>query len=187
MKEGKFRVSRVITRTGDKGETGLADGTRLSKADPQIELLGVLDQLNATVGYLVSQNPGDDYRQFLATIQQTLFNLGAEIAAPGHIAVQGADVQLLEAECDRLNDTLPPLQEFVLPGGTPIGAWCHMCRTQTRASERCLVAVGQAIEVNPFSLAWLNRLSDYFFIMSRRINLAAFPNEPQWTGVKPKH
>lgn len=184
MKEGKFRVSRVTTRTGDKGESSLADGTRMPKSAAQFQLLGDLDELNAVIGVLVSLQPGEDYRAYLFDIQQTLFNIGAEIAAPGHFMLTEEQVQTLEAQCKALNKDLPPLQEFVLPGGTPAGAQCHVCRTVVRRAERSMVAVNAISEVNAHSLAWLNRLSDYFFIVSRRINIVAFPNEPQWTGVK---
>lgn len=184
MKEGKFRVSRVTTRTGDKGETSLADGTRLPKSAAQFELLGDLDELNATIGVLVSLQPGEDYLTYLFEVQQTLFNIGAEVAAPGHFILEAMHVARLEEQCEALRADLPPLREFVLPGGTPAGAQCHVCRTVVRRTERAAVAVHQQTAVNPHSLAWLNRLSDYFFIVSRRINLAAYPDEPQWTGVK---
>ncbi len=186
MKEGKYRVSRVVTRTGDKGETGLADGSRLPKSDLRIEVLGILDELNATIGYLKSLEPGDSYIAPIENVQQTLFNIGAEIAQPGAVHLTQEHIAELESLCKGYQEALPPLREFVLPGGNRPGGWCHICRTEVRRAERQLVALSLDTEVNPHSLAYLNRLSDLFFILSRHINLGADQKEPQWTGVEPR-
>lgn len=183
MKEGKNRVSRVTTRTGDKGETGLADGSRLPKHAPRIELIGSLDELNSHIGYLVSLMPESRHRALLESIQQQLFNIGAEAAQPGAVHVKEEDVNDLDAHCDILQAELPPLREFVLPGGTQAGAWCHICRTTARRTERCQSAVNAESKGNPHSFAYLNRLSDLFFNLSRHINRSADEDEPQWKGV----
>lgn len=182
MKEGKFRVSRVTTRTGDKGTSGLANGERLPKHHIRFELLGTLDELNSAIGYLRSQQPGAIYEDAIEDIQQTLFNLGSEVANPGQAHVTDADVKRLEAASAHFNEALPPLREFVLPGGSPLAAWCHVCRATARRAERCLSAVAAEGFANEASLAWLNRLSDLLFILSRRLNTDAGVKEPQWHG-----
>lgn len=185
MKDGKNRVSRMITRTGDSGETGLADGSRLPKHDIRIELIGALDELNSAIGYLVSLKPGESYLAMLAGMQQALFDLGAEAALPNTTHLKDDAVAQLEAACMQIKETLPPLREFVIPGGTQAAAWGHICRTTTRRCERCLVAVASQYSVNPNSLAYLNRLSDFFFMLSRHINLADQQTEPMWRGTDP--
>jgi cob(I)alamin adenosyltransferase len=184
MKDGKYRVSRVTTRTGDKGETGLANGQRLPKHDKRIELLGTLDELNSAIGYLVSLTPGKAYLAALDEVQQTLFDLGSEAAHPEEVRLYRGDVTDLDAQCDLLRAELPPLREFLLPGGTQAAAWCHMCRTLARRAERRLTAIGENAFVNPQSLAWLNRLSDFFFILARHINRTANHPEPEWRGPR---
>lgn len=182
MSHDKFRVSRVTTRTGDKGTSGLANGERLPKHHIRFELLGTLDELNSAIGYLRSQQPGTAYEDVIEDIQQTLFNLGSEVANPGQAHVTDADVQRLEAASAHFSAALPPLREFVLPGGAPIAAWCHVCRATARRAERHLAAVAADSFANPHSLAWLNRLSDVLFILSRRLNVDAGMKEPQWRG-----
>lgn len=184
MKEGKHRVSRVVTRTGDKGESGLADGSRLPKQHPRFELMGALDELNSSIGYLVSLGVDDTCRPLIEKVQQTLFDVGSEAAAPNASYLTEADVEELDADCASLNAGLPPLTEFVLPGGAPAGAYAHICRTLVRTAERRLSALGETDFVNPASRAWLNRLSDFFFILSRHLNLSAGAKEPQWRGPR---
>lgn len=176
----KDRISRVVTRSGDKGETGLADGSRLRKDAPRIEALGAVDELNAALGYLCTLLDDDNRHQtLLVWLQQRLFDVGAELAVPGSTSLKGEHLTELDAQCDVLNGELPPLKEFVLPGGTAAGAWCHYCRTLARRAERCLVAVDDLHE-SAVSLPFLNRLSDLFFMLARVINRDAGEGEPQW-------
>ena len=173
----KQRISRVVTRSGDGGETGLADGSRLPKDSPIIIALGELDELNAMIGVLRSQLPEN---ALLEQVQQRLFELGAELAVPGSLRLNDADVEELEAHVAALNGALPPLREFVLPGGTPAAAWCHLCRTVARRAERALVAARHHEAQNPASLRWLNRLSDLLFVLARSLNGDVAGREPQW-------
>ncbi|MFN3714005.1 MAG: cob(I)yrinic acid a,c-diamide adenosyltransferase [Alcanivoracaceae bacterium] len=175
----KNRISRVITRTGDQGETGLADGSRWPKDAPVIVALGELDELNAMIGVLRSQPGADDY-PLLDEIQQRLFDLGAELAVPGTSRLNEADVLALEAAVSEWNASLAPLREFVLPGGHSAAAWCHLCRTVARRAERALVAAQHQQALNPLSLQWLNRLSDLLFVLARHINYRQGTAEPQW-------
>mgnify|MGYP006302967375 CR=1 FL=1 len=179
--DDKHRISRVVTRSGDQGETGLADGSRLSKDSPRIEAMGVVDELNASVGYLRSQLIDEHRHQdLLAWVQQRLFDIGGELAIPDSVYLKAEHLTELEAQCDVLNQELPPLREFVLPGGTPAGAWCHVCRTQTRTAERRLVPVDD-LHADSAALPFLNRLSDLFFMLSRAINREAGEGEAMWT------
>lgn len=179
----KHRINRVITRTGDNGETGLADGSRLSKGHPRIHALGELDELNGVIGVLRSQQLDDDLDQLLGQVQQWLFDVGGELAIPGHRVLDDHDLVELEAHADTFNAELPPLKEFVLPGGHPSAAWCHHCRTVTRRVERQFVALHEEDDkaINPVSLALVNRLSDLLFVMARLINQRHERHEDLWT------
>lgn len=178
----KNRISRVTTGTGDRGETGLADGSRLGKHSPAIEMLGELDELNAAIGVLISHGPDGEHQALLEKIQQCLFDLGAEIALPGTVKLAEKDVVRLEEACSSINARLPALREFVLPGGSQTAAWCHYVRTVARRSERRLVALFQQQTQNPVSLVYLNRLSDLLFVMARDINRQAQHPENLWHG-----
>ncbi|MDX1803861.1 MAG: cob(I)yrinic acid a,c-diamide adenosyltransferase [Alcanivorax sp.] len=178
----KTRINRVITRTGDGGDTGLADGSRLRKDHPRIHGLGDLDELNSALGVLRARSLDSDLDQLLESLQQLLFDVGGELAIPGHWIVTEHDLVEVEAHADTLNAELPPLQEFVLPGGHPDAAWCHHCRTIARRVERQLVSLHGSDEeaVNPVSRALLNRLSDLLFVMARLINLRQQHDETLW-------
>lgn len=175
----KNRISRVVTRSGDGGETGLADGSRWPKHAPVIVALGELDELNAMIGVLRSR-PGVDQFALLDTIQQRLFDLGAELAVPGSSRLTDVDVDEIEAAVEQLNQQLPALREFVLPGGHPDAAFCHLCRTVARRAERALVAASHDQPHAAASLRWLNRLSDYLFVLARTLNRINASAEPQW-------
>lgn len=175
----KQRINRVVTRSGDGGETGLADGSRWPKDTPLIVALGELDELNAMIGVLRTQ-PGADQIALLDDIQQRLFDLGAELAVPGSRRLNEADVEALDAALAAMNDVLPALREFVLPGGHPAAASCHLCRTVARRAERALVAADHVQPQNPQSLRWLNRLSDLLFVLARTLNHQHEVSEPQW-------
>ena len=178
----KTRINRVITRTGDKGDTGLADGSRVSKAHPRIHALGELDELNSALGVLRARSLDADLDKALDGIQQRLFDIGGELAVPGRAVIDDHDLVEVESQADMINAELPPLKEFVLPGGHPDAAWCHHCRTVARRVERALVTLHDADEdaVNPVSQALVNRLSDLLFVMARLINLRHEHPETLW-------
>ena len=179
----KTRINRVITRTGDKGDTGLADGSRVSKSHPRIVALGELDELNGTLGVLRTHGLDEDMDRLLAALQQRLFDIGGELAIPGRVVIDDHDLVEVESQADTLNAELPPLKEFVLPGGHPAAAWCHHCRTVARRVERQLVALrsDDVDAINPVSLALVNRLSDLLFVMARLINQRNEHPETLWT------
>ena len=178
----KTRINRVITRTGDKGDTGLADGSRVSKNHPRIVALGELDELNGTLGVLRTHGLDEDMDALLAALQQRLFDIGGELAIPGRVVIDDHDLVEVESQADTLNAELPPLKEFVLPGGHPAAAWCHHCRTVARRVERQLVALrnDDVDAINPVSLALINRLSDLLFVMARLINQRNEHPETLW-------
>ena len=178
----KTRINRVITRTGDKGDTGLADGSRVSKHHPRIMALGELDELNSSLGVLRTHGLDEDMDSLLAALQQRLFDIGGELAIPGRVVIDDHDLVEVESQADTLNAELPPLKEFVLPGGHPAAAWCHHCRTVARRVERQLVTMRHDDEdaINPVSLALVNRLSDLLFVMARLINQRNEHPETLW-------
>lgn len=165
------RLSRITTRTGDDGTTGLGDGSRLPKHAPRIVALGDIDELNSTLGLLLAEPllPAQ-FRVLLTRIQHELFELGGEISIPGHTRMTDAMVLQLEQELEALNAPLPPLREFILPGGSPPAALCHLARAVCRRAERSLVALAGAEAVSPVALRYLNRLSDLLFVLARAIN-----------------
>ena len=174
-------LTRIYTRLGDSGETHLGDMTRVPKTHPRIEAYGTVDECNAHIG-LALTTPGvpDVYAEWLRHIQNDLFDVGADIAAPdgGHrerLRVVPEQTTWLEERCDEVNATLAPLKSFVLPGGTPAAAQLHVCRTVCRRAERLAIACGEA--VNPEVVRYLNRLSDLLFILSRGANAG---DEPLW-------
>jgi len=161
------RLTRIYTRTGDDGSTGIADGTRLAKDSPRIEAIGTVDELNAALGLLRNADCGDELDAVIADIQHRLFDLGGELAIPGTVLIEDDRVGWLENTLDRLNAPLPPLREFVLPGGNEPAARCHLARTVCRRAERDLLRLSRAESVNPAALRYLNRLSDLLFVMAR--------------------
>lgn len=174
---GKNRIGRVVTRSGDKGETGLADGSRVRKDAPRVEAMGEVDELSAALGILVGQIE-PQHRALLEAIQQCLFEVGAELALPGQRRLAESDLAMLDEAAAKLNDSLPALREFLLPGGAPAAAWCHFCRTLARRAERRMAAIAE--ELNPVMLAFMNRLSDVLFILARTLNREAGVPEPLW-------
>ena len=161
-----LRLTRITTRTGDDGTTGLADGTRLPKDSLRIEVLGCLDELNSHLG-LVALHAGPAVPEEITGAQHRLFELGAEMALPGQERVRARDVVALERALETGNAELPPLREFVLPGGNAAAAHCHLARAVCRRTERRLVQLARAEGVNPQSLRYLNRLSDLLFVLAR--------------------
>ncbi|MGH8401917.1 MAG: cob(I)yrinic acid a,c-diamide adenosyltransferase [Gammaproteobacteria bacterium] len=163
------RLSKIYTRTGDDGSTGLGDGTRVPKDDVRVEAYGTLDELNSVLGVLLAEPLPDEVRAALQPIQHELFDLGSEFCLPGYIAITTAHVQQLEITLDKFNEALPPLKEFILPGGGRPAALCHLARTVCRRAERRAWTLHKQHPQNPESIKYLNRLSDLLFVMARII------------------
>ncbi|MDQ6620397.1 MAG: cob(I)yrinic acid a,c-diamide adenosyltransferase [Pseudomonadota bacterium] len=161
------RLSKIYTRTGDAGETGLGDGSRVAKDSLRIEVIGDVDELNSAVGTLIAHNPRALVRDALIEVQHSLFDLGSEVSVPGYSAIDATDVAWLEQHLDQLNADLPSLKEFILPGGGLATAAAHTARAICRRAERHMVALARVDTVNTQGRAFLNRLSDYLFVASR--------------------
>jgi len=186
------RLSKITTKTGDKGSTGLADGSRLDKDDIIIETMGTIDELNSFIGLLLCEKPLPEdkkaenkaqyleYAPFLNEVQHRLFDLGGEICLPNHVLINKEHIISLESELNKLNKQLPPLKEFVLPNGIKAACYCHIARTVCRRAERRIVSLSKVFKTNPLSLIYLNRLSDYLFVLSRYINLNNNSPEELW-------
>ena len=178
------RLTRIYTRGGDKGETSLGDGSRVSKLDSRIAAYGTVDELNAALGVVLTAEPPEALAIPLRRIQNDLFDVGADLAVPldasGRLRVTQAQIDELEGLCDRFNEGLPDLLSFVLPGGTPAAAQLHVARTACRRAERDALQAAQEHETNPLVAVYLNRLSDLLFILSRAANAAAGVAEPLW-------
>lgn len=190
------RITRVYTRTGDKGTTGLADGSRVAKTSPRLESYGTVDELNAILGLCRARLAGLPAERasradsWLEAIQNDLFNIGADFATPisGRWAnmqlVAEADVTALERMIDLMQEELPPLREFVLPGGSEVNAALHLARTVCRRAERMSVHLGQNEELNPHGVPYLNRLSDFLFVLSRWVLVGMGAGETTWSKEK---
>lgn len=174
------RLSKIYTRTGDKGVTGLGNNKRVSKDHPRIEAIGAVDELNAWLGLLLAHDPSAPLGQALTRIQHELFDLGGELSIPPAFIISAAQVQALEQLLDKLNEQLPPLKEFILPGGAVTVSLCHLTRTTCRRAERRLVTLAQEETVNPESLKYLNRLSDVLFVIARVLTREAGTSEILW-------
>jgi len=174
------RLSRIVTRTGDDGSTGLGDGTRVPKDAPRIVALGELDELNSAIGCVLAESPPEAVARALGAAQNDLFDLGGEVCIPGRAAMTEAHVTRLDDSLAALNASLPPLKEFVLPGGTRCAAACHLARAICRRAERALVTLSHGETVSTVSLQYLNRLSDLLFVAARATNRAAGAAETQW-------
>ena len=161
------RLSRIYTRTGDDGTTGLADGSRLAKDSSRVAAMGDLDELNANLGVVLANPLPDAIRDTLVDAQHALFDIGAELAMPAASIVDDARVEALEAALDALNADLPPLREFILPGGGASAGAAHVARAVCRRAERGLVALARNEPVNEASRRYVNRLSDYLFVAAR--------------------
>ncbi|RME34049.1 MAG: cob(I)yrinic acid a,c-diamide adenosyltransferase [Gammaproteobacteria bacterium] len=174
------RISKVVTRTGDSGQTGLADGSRVDKGGLRIEAIGAVDELNAQLGLLLAHGLPDAIRCELDPIQHRLFDLGGELALPGTAVLGDPAVESLERALEALNAGLPPLREFVLPGGCPQAARAHVARAVCRRAERALWRLDGEEPLNPAALRYLNRLSDLLFVVARALNREAGLKEPCW-------
>jgi cob(I)alamin adenosyltransferase len=173
------RLSKIATRTGDTGTSGLATGERLSKTDARFAAMGDLDELNSTIGVLLALSPPARFVEPLRTIQHRLFDIGGEIAMPEYVVIGDAQVATLDDWLEAFNADLPPLKEFVLPGGGPLGAQAHLARAIARRAERTLWRAKEVSEVNAASLRYLNRLSDLLFVIARHL-ARAHGGETTW-------
>ena len=180
-----YRLSRIVTRTGDKGLTGLSDGNRIAKDSARIEALGDVDELNSAIGLILAHKPPKEIRRCLNEVQQSLFEVGAEISHPGAERVSRKDVRHLEKHLEFFNAMLPPLREFIIPGGTPVMAACHLARSICRRAERHVVTLNTQETLNPELVAFLNRLSDLLFVLARSLGQAAASTEVQWKPMPP--
>lgn len=180
------RLSSIVTKTGDTGTTGLADGQRLIKSHPRICAIGEIDELNSHIGLLISQLQhisSDEvvrHLALLAKVQHSLFDLGSELAVPGYNALSDSLVTELEQSIETMLEQLPPLREFILPGGTQEAAQAHICRSVSRRSERALVALNAQEPISDLSMQLINRLSDYFFVLARELNRLANHSDIFW-------
>ena len=183
------RLSKIVTKTGDKGSTQLADGSRCNKNDIRIHCLGDIDELNSIVGVVIGYIDQKEIQELLLHIQHDLFDLGAELSQPGKQMLNEHYLDYLENQTQSLNDSLEPLKEFILPGGSPLLGYTHLARSICRRAERTLVELQQQQQGNPFSLKYLNRLSDLFFVLARYLAKQKGQKEifwqSQYSRIKP--
>lgn len=175
------RLSKIYTRTGDDGSTGLGDGSRVPKDDRRVEAYGTVDELNSLIGLvLASDELSTDIEDCLIRIQHQLFDLGGELCIPGTTAITADAVRGLESTLDAFNTDLPPLTEFVLPGGIHEAAVCHVARAVCRRAERRVCTLAREENINENAVKFLNRLSDLLFVLARTLNRQAGEAEPLW-------
>lgn len=175
------RLSKIYTRTGDDGTTGLGDGSRTGKDGPRVEAYGTVDEANSAIGIiLASASVPAEIVACLTDVQHDLFELGGELCIPGHVAITDAFVDRLERELDRLNDDLPPLKDFILPGGGPAAAASHLARTIVRRAERRVITLKNDETVRDEVVRYLNRLSDLLFVIARILARAETGQEVIW-------
>jgi cob(I)alamin adenosyltransferase len=178
------RLSRIYTRTGDDGSTGLGDGSRVPKDALRVNAFGTVDEANAALGVLLAVPLPEDVRALLTTVQHQLFDLGGELCIPGHAAIQAADVTALEQQLDQYNADLPVLKEFILPAGGEAAARCHLARTIVRRAERETVSLARHEPVRAEALHYLNRLSDLLFVLARVLARANGHGEVLWQHAR---
>ncbi|HEY2685496.1 MAG TPA: cob(I)yrinic acid a,c-diamide adenosyltransferase [Steroidobacteraceae bacterium] len=174
------RLSKIYTRTGDDGSTGLGDGSRVAKESLRVEAYGTVDEANSALGVLLAEELPPAVRTCLIEVQHDLFDLGGELCIPGHKIVTAAMVERLESQLDGFNEDLPPLKDFILPGGGRAGAACHLARAICRRAERRCWSLERVDEVGPEALKYLNRLSDLLFVIARVLARAHPGGEVLW-------
>ena len=178
------RLSVIATRTGDDGTTGLGDGSRAPKDAPRIAAIGDVDELNSVIGVLLAEDLPADISADLLAVQHDLFDMGAELCIPGHTALTDEHIARLDARLAHYNAGLPPLREFILPGGSRGSAQAHVARTVCRRAERAVVALARVDPVRPPVRQYLNRLSDLMFVLARCINQHAGQKDTFWAGAQ---
>lgn len=175
-----YRLSKIYTRTGDQGSTSLGNGERVDKDDARVEAFGTVDELNSVLGMLLAHELPETMRSHLTRVQHDLFEVGGELCIPGHTMIKPADCERLEQIIDHFNADLPPLKEFILPGGTATAAACHLARAVCRRAERRVVTLARTETVNQQALIYLNRLSDLLFVLARVLARKEGGREEQW-------
>jgi cob(I)alamin adenosyltransferase len=180
------RLSRIVTRTGDDGSTGLASGERVAKDQPRVAAMGDVDELNSNIGLLLTETLPDAVRDALVGVQHDLFDLGGELSLPGHTLVTEAHLSRIDNLIEQFNNDLPPLREFILPGGSRAAALAHVARVVCRRAERTLVNLRHNADLHSLPSQYLNRLSDLLFVLARVINRAGGGSDVHWQqGRKP--
>ncbi|WP_339941660.1 cob(I)yrinic acid a,c-diamide adenosyltransferase [Undibacterium luofuense] len=174
------RLSKIATRTGDAGTTGLGDGSRVDKDALRVHAMGDVDELNSQIGVLLCEDLPQAMREELISIQHDLFDLGGELCIPGFQLITDAQVSRLDGLLEKYNADLPPLKDFILPGGSRAAAIAHVCRTVCRRAERAIVSVGKAEALNDAPRQYMNRLSDLLFVLSRVLNRYAGGQDVLW-------
>ena len=177
------RLSKIYTRTGDAGTTGLGDGTRVAKDSMRIVAMGDVDELNSILGILQTMPLGANIHKVLEGIQHDLFDMGGEICMPGYAMIKAERVTALETQLDAWNDTLPPLKEFILPGGDLASAYCHLARTVCRRAERSMTTLNSHEKLTEISLQYINRLSDLLFVLCRILNKESGVADVLWQNT----
>jgi cob(I)alamin adenosyltransferase len=180
------RLSKIYTRTGDDGTTGLGDGTRVAKDSARVAAYGTVDELNTAIGVVLACEISGRMREVLTQVQHDLFDLGGELCIPGMAMVHAADIDRLEQVLDAFNEDLPPLKDFILPGGGIAAAHCHMARTICRRAERDAVTLARHDTVRPEATRYLNRLSDLLFVLARVLARASGHGEVLWQHERRK-
>jgi cob(I)alamin adenosyltransferase len=178
------RLSKIYTRTGDDGTTGLGDGSRVKKTDRRIEAIGAVDELNSLIGLLLARELPGDIHNALTDIQHDLFDLGGELSIPGRSAITEQQVIRLETILDKFNADLPPLKEFILPGGSEASAVCHLARSVCRRAERRVIHLAEEEKIITTASKYLNRLSDLLFVLARALNVHAGHHDVLWQPGK---
>ncbi|KQY55113.1 cob(I)yrinic acid a,c-diamide adenosyltransferase [Lysobacter sp. Root494] len=180
------RLSKIYTKTGDDGTTGLGDGSRVAKDSARVAAYGTVDEANSCIGLVLAAEIPDDVRSLLVSVQHQMFDLGGELCIPGHAAIFDADIERLEQHLDAFNDPLPPLKDFILPGGGEAAARCHVARTVVRRAERETVTLSRHDAVRPEAIRYLNRLSDLLFVLARVLARASGHGEVLWNHERRK-
>ncbi len=180
------RLSKIYTRTGDDGSTGLGDGARVSKDSARVSAYGTVDEANSAIGIVLACDIPDPVRHVLVAVQHQMFDLGGELCIPGHAAIFDADIDRLETQLDAFNADLPALKDFILPGGGIAAAHCHLARTICRRAERDVVTLSRHDAVRPEAIGFLNRLSDLLFVVSRVLARASGHGEVLWNHDRRK-
>ena len=180
------RLSKIYTKTGDDGSTGLGDGTRVSKDSARVTAYGTVDEANSAIGLILAGDVPPSVREILVSVQHHMFDLGGELCIPGHAAIFDADIERLEKTLDTFNADLPPLKDFILPGGDLAAAHCHLARTICRRAEREVVTLSHHDAVRPEAIRYLNRLSDLLFVIARVLARAGGHGEVLWNHDRRK-
>ncbi len=177
------RLSKIYTRTGDAGTTGLGDGTRVTKDSLRIVAMGDVDELNSIIGLMLTEPISTKIRDCLTRVQHDLFDMGGELCMPGYVMIKAERVTALETQLDEWNDTLSPLKEFILPGGNRAATYCHLARTVCRRAERQMTTLNSHEKITEISLQYINRLSDLLFVLCRILNKEAGVPDVLWQNT----